>query len=161
MEMVKNKIWFVLQLALMFAGAGRAQGYDPLFANLAALPAPLDFTAHDAARNRDVTIRVYLPANAAPAPVVLFSHGLGGSREGNRFLAEHWVARGYVAVFLQYPGSDDSIWKGDSPKNVMPDLKQAVSPQNLLLRVQDMPAVLNQLERWNTEKNHPLAGRMN
>jgi predicted dienelactone hydrolase len=48
------------------------------------------------------------------APVVLFSHGLGGSRTGSVFLGEHWAARGYVAVFLQHPGSDDSIWK-DKP----------------------------------------------
>ena len=53
-----------------------------------------------------------LPTNTAPVPVILFSHGLGGNREGSKFLGEHWAARGYVAVFLQHPGSDDSVWKG-------------------------------------------------
>ena len=128
---------------------------------MAALPDPVDFTVHDAARNRDLPIRVYLPTNSAPAPVVLFSHGLGGNRQGNRFLAEHWAARGYVAVFLQHPGSDDSVWKGQSAKDRMRNLNEAMSPRNLLLRLQDVPAVLDQLEIWNAQKNHPLAGRLN
>ena len=58
----------------------------------------------------DDPIRVYLPAAGTPAPVVLFSHGLGGSREGNAFMGRHWAQRGYVAVFLQHPGSDDGVW---------------------------------------------------
>jgi predicted dienelactone hydrolase len=74
-------------------------------------PAQLDLTVHDAKRDRYLPVRVYLPANRTPAPVVLFSHGLGGTRNGSRFLGEHWAARGYVVVFLQHPGSDDSVWR--------------------------------------------------
>jgi predicted dienelactone hydrolase len=40
-------------------------------------------------------------------------------------------------------------------------MNEAASLKNFLLRVQDVPAVLNQLEIWNAESNHPLAGRMN
>lgn len=81
----------------------------------------------------DIPVRVYLPAGKPPAPVVLFSHGLGGSREGSAYLGRHWAARGYAAVFLQHPGSDDSVWRG-------------------------VPAVLDQLERWNRAPGHPLRG---
>ena len=157
------KLFFFVQLvlALAFTAGAEAQNYDPLAINTAATPKIVDLSVHDAARNRDLPIRVYLPANAAPQPVVLFSHGLGGNREGSRFLGEHWAARGYVAVFLQHPGSDDLVWKGQPVKDVMPDMNRAASLQNFLLRVQDVPAVLNQLEIWNAERNHPLAGRMN
>ena len=41
-----------------------------------------DLSAHDAARNRDIPVRIYLPSANTPAPVVLFSHGLGGSWYG-------------------------------------------------------------------------------
>src|ERR1700682_6560759 len=74
-------------------------------------PEPRDLTVRDTRRSRDIPIRVYLPKENKPAPVVLFSHGLGGSREGYAFLRNRWAARGYVAVFLQRPGSDDSVWK--------------------------------------------------
>jgi predicted dienelactone hydrolase len=96
-----------------------------------------------------------------PEPVILFSHGLGGNREGSQFMGEQWAGRGYVAVFLQHPGSDDSVWKGKPLDEVMEDMNRAASLENFLLRVQDVPAVLNQLELWNADKNSPLAGRMN
>jgi predicted dienelactone hydrolase len=120
----------------------------------------VDLTVHDAARNRDLPVRVYLPTNTMPEPVVLFSHGLGGSRTGSAFLGEHWAARGYVAVFLQHPGSDDSVWKDESRQKRMRAMNQAASLDNFLLRVQDVPAVLNQLEIWNADKTNCLAGRL-
>ena len=128
---------------------------DPAFR-----PVQLDLTVHDEERNRDIPFRVYLPISAKPQPVVLFSHGLGGSRAGSVFLGEHWAARGYVAVFLQHPGSDDSVWKNESSQNWMGALKQAASPENFLLRVQDVPAVLSQLKVWNAARTNQLAGRL-
>ena len=151
-----------MALALLLAVAARAGSatYDPLAADPAARPSPLDVTAHDAARSRDLPLRVYLPATTAPAPVVLFSHGLGGSRAGSAFLGEHWAARGYVAVFLQHPGSDESVWKNVPVQDRMRAMNQAASLENFLLRVQDVPAVLNQLQAWNADKTNSLAGRL-
>ncbi len=150
----------VLPLTLTIAGEVRASGYDPLAVDPAFRPAHVDLTVHDAARNRDIPVRVYLSANTAPQPVVLFSHGLGGSRTGSVFLGEHWAARSYVAVFLQHPGSDDSVWKDESGRQWMRAMKQAASLDNFLLRVQDVLAVLNQLEIWNAAKTNCLAGRL-
>ncbi|MGB8370924.1 MAG: alpha/beta hydrolase family protein [Limisphaerales bacterium] len=147
----------LLALAVVEACAGN---YDPLAVDPAFHPAHVDLTVHDAARNRDIPVRVYLPANTAPEPVVLFSHGLGGSRAGSVFLGEHWAARGYVAVFLQHPGSDDSVWKDEPVRERMRAMNQAASLDNFLLRVQDVPAVLNQFEIWNAAKTNQLAGRL-
>ena len=150
----------VLPLVLAIAGEVRANSYDPLAINPAFHPSHVDLTVHDVARGRDIPVRVYLPTNTAPAPVILFSHGLGGSRAGSVFLGGHWAARGYVAVFLQHPGSDDSVWKDESRQQRMRAMNQAASLDNFLLRVQDVPAVLNQLEIWNADKTNCLAGRL-
>jgi len=147
----------LLSLAAVEACAGN---YDPLAIDPAFHPSHVDLTVHDAARDRDLPVRVYLPTNTAPEPVVLFSHGLGGSRAGSVFLGEHWAARGYVAVFLQHPGSDDLVWKDEPRQQRMRAMNQAASLDNFLLRVQDVPAVLNQLEIWNTIKTNRLAGRL-
>jgi predicted dienelactone hydrolase len=149
-----------LPMILAIAGGVRANGYDPLAVDPAIHPSHMDLTVHDTARNRDLPMRVYLPTNTAPAPVVLFSHGLGGSRAGSVFLGEHWAARGYVAVFLQHPGSDDSVWKDEPMGQRMRAMSQAASLKNFLLRVYDVPAVLNQLEIWNKDKTNGLAGRL-
>ena len=147
-------------LVLVTVSTSRGASYDPLTVDPAARPAQLELTVHDATRNRDIPVRVYLPATKAPAAVVLFSHGLGGSRAGSEFLGEHWAARGYVAVFLQHPGSDDAVWKDAPMEKRMQALNQAASVENFLLRVEDVRVVLNQLETWNNGKTNALAGRL-
>jgi predicted dienelactone hydrolase len=147
-------------LALVVTMKAQAGGYDPLALDPAFRRSHVDLTVHDAARDRDIPVRVYLPAQFYPATVVLFSHGLGGTRGGSAFLGEHWAGRGYVAVFLQHPGSDDSVWKDASPQDRMAAMRKAASLENFLLRVEDVPAVLNQLEAWNTNKTNSLAGRL-
>jgi len=146
-------IWAVPSSAL-------GHGYNPLTVESPDV-AYKDLTVHDQARARDIPVRVYLPASTNAAPAVFFSHGLGGSREGSKFLGQHWAARGYVAVFLQHPGSDEAVWKNQPPLQRMRALREAASTDNLLLRAEDVSAVLNQLEAWNADKTNILAGRMN
>jgi predicted dienelactone hydrolase len=142
------------------AGEVNPAHYDPLAVTTDFKPAQLDLIVHDAKRDRDIPARVYLPVNKIPAPVVLFSHGLGGTRNGSRFLGEHWAARGYVVVFLQHLGSDDSVWRDKASTQRMPAMNSAASMDNFLQRVQDVAAVLNQIEVWNTTPTNTLAGRL-
>ncbi len=139
----------------------QSSSYDPMALPSDSASSFLELSVSDQSRSRDIPIKVYLPSGKVPAPVVLFSHGLGGSREGSAFLGQHWAGRGYVAVFLQHPGSDDSVWKNVPKLQRMAALRQAASLENFLLRVQDVPAVLNQLERWNRSDRNPLSGRLN
>jgi predicted dienelactone hydrolase len=152
----------VLLTLFLLATAGlscaRGKDYDPLAVDPGFRAEARDLIVHDAARNRDIPVRIYLAASEKPEPVVLFSHGLGGSRAGSKFLGEHWAARGYVTVFVQHPRSDDAVWKETAPEKRMASLREAASLQNFLLRVKDVAAVLDQLEVWN--KSGPLAGRM-
>ncbi len=134
--------------------------YNPLTLPGDRLAEPVDLAVTDKARDREIPIRVYLPAGNKPAPVVLFSHGLGGSRDGCAYLGRHWSARGYAAVFLQHPGSDTSVWKGKPVGERMGALSKAASVENFLLRVGDVSAVLDQLEAWNNADDHALAGRL-
>ncbi|MFO1341171.1 MAG: hypothetical protein U1F53_23600 [Burkholderiaceae bacterium] len=146
---------------LAAAGPARAAGYDPLALPAAALPAPLDLGFDDAARRRDVPLRAYLPAGGAPAPVLLFSHGLGGSRSGGSgYLGAHWAARGYVLVALQHHGSDELVWQGKPLLQGFAALKRAAGADNLKLRAEDVRATLDQLARWQATPGHALAGRL-
>lgn len=151
----------LLALVLLFKlQLGASAAYDPL-----AMPArpgtTWDGTVRDAGRGREVPVRVHLPSERKAAPVVLFSHGLGGSRNGSTYLGKHWSARGYVAVFLQHPGSDESVWRdGEGIAGRMNAVRAAASPQNYLERVRDVPAVLDELAKWDKAQDHPLAGRL-
>ena len=134
--------------------------YDPLAVPDVRLPKPLDLVVKDQQRSREIPLRIYLPTDKLAAPVVLFSHGLGGSREGNAYMGKHWAARGFVVVFLQHPGSDDSVWKDTPLAHRMSAMQRAANLQNFLLRVKDVPAVLDELDRWNKTEGHPLAGQL-
>ena len=114
-----------------------------------AAPTHLDLVVRDQGRQRDIPLRVYLPAAAGKAPVAHFSHGLGGSRLNSPYLGQHWGARGYVVVYLQHGGSDEDVWRDLPPAERLAALEREASIQNFQLRVQDVPAVLDQLERWN------------
>lgn len=138
--------------------------YDPLGTTSEAA-ATADLTIHDAKRERDIPIRVFLPPasaddKATAAPVVLFSHGLGGSRENSPYLGRHWAARGYAVVYLQHAGSDEGVWRGKRLPERMASMKGAMTADNLRARVADVHAALDQLAAWNSATEHPLAGRL-
>src|SRR5256714_7950899 len=103
---------------------------------------------HDAARNRDVPAKIYFPTESAgPFPVIIFSHGLGGTREGYEYLARQWTANGYVSVHLQHIGSDDSAWRGtDQPMQTM---RQAANLQNSIDRPKDVQFAVERLIEMN------------
>src|SRR4051794_3085103 len=66
----------------------------------------------DAKRNRKVPAKIYFPASLpAASPVVIFSHGLGGSREDYAYLGQYWASCGYITVHLQHLGSDSTLWQ--------------------------------------------------
>jgi len=136
--------------------------YDPLSLAAVETSPPLDLVVADSARSRDLPVAIHLPAapTTSPAPVILFSHGLGGTRHGSGFLGRHWAGRGYAVIFLQHPGSDDTVWKDAPLSQRVQAMQRAASVQNFLLRVRDVPAVLDQLAAWNAAPGHPLSGRL-
>lgn len=137
-----------------------AQAYDPLKLPDKPLPQPQELVVSDKSRQREIPLRVYLPHETQPSAVVLFSHGLGGSREGAAYLGKHWSARGYVVVSLQHPGSDESVWREVPQRERMQAMRQAASVENYLARVRDVHVVLDQLESWHQEEKHLLHGRL-
>lgn len=153
--------WCAVTVAALFVCAfGDEPAYDPLAVSDLGAVQTVDTAVHDEERDREIPIRLYLPHEESPRPVVLFSHGLGGSREGNAYMGEHWAARGYVVVFLQHPGSDTSVWKGERAGRRMVAMQQAASLENFMLRVKDVSAVLDQLDEWNQTEDHALADRL-
>jgi len=153
----------ILSIAWLIWG-GRATAadasYDPLAVPAKFTPEKVDLTVHDGTREREIPLRIYLPATESPSAVVLFSHGLGGSREGSAYLGNHWAARGYVAVFLQHLGSDTSVWQDQPQRQRLIAMRQAANLTNFLLRVKDVAVVLDQLDRWNKTAGHVLLGRL-
>ncbi|MCF6177733.1 MAG: hypothetical protein L3J71_18405 [Victivallaceae bacterium] len=155
---MKN-IFFIAIMIMIFTVHSAV--YNPLKVSSQHKIKTIDLTISDQQRKRNIPIRVYLPSTKTAAPLILFSHGLGGSRKTCAYLGKHWAARGYIAIFIQHPGSDESVWKNQPRNSRMAALKKAANFYNFMLRVKDIPAVLDQLERWNVTDHHTLKGRLN
>jgi predicted dienelactone hydrolase len=133
--------------------------YDPL-AVAEGDATSLTLSFRDERRDRTIPVRVYLPAATTPAPVIVWSHGLGGSRDNSPYLGTHWSKRGYVCVFLQHPGSDEAVWRDAPLRERMGALRAAASMANLRLRCEDVGKALDQLALWHADDQHELHGRL-
>lgn len=119
-----------------------------------------DHDLHDADRDRDVPVKVYAPVGAqGPRPIVLISHGLGGSREGLSYLGNFWAGHGYFCVVMQHPGSDNTVWKDVPARERMRAMQRAANtPANAVNRAGDVTFVLDTLAEANGNQDGPLHG---
>ncbi len=102
---------------------------------------------HDTRRARTLPVKLYLPATPRPRGLILFSHGLGGSREGGAAWLEHWASQGFLLLALQHPGSDCCILRNNSPQALRSAFKAAMNPQELTARIDDFRFVLGRIGR--------------
>lgn len=115
----------------------------------------------DSKRDRVVPVKIYLPKSIqGPFPVIIFSHGLGGSREGYEYLGSYWARHGYVSVHLQHAGSDDAVWRDTSPAGRLNAMRRAtMQPRNASDRARDVSFAMDHLEELN-RRDHVLQGRL-
>lgn len=134
----------LLQLAGVFFAAGSAG---------AAVPAASEGRFSDGARSRALPWLLRLPDAAAfpaPWPVVLHSHGLGGSRDGGALWGSAWAQAGIAVLHLQHPGSDTETLRGG-----LSALRSAANAEQLLARVRDVVFVLDELARRSAAGEPP------
>jgi dienelactone hydrolase len=111
-----------------------------------------DLAWMDAARQREVLARLYLPAGqkddkaaqAKAAPLVVFSHGIGGSREGYSYIGKYLAANGIAALHVQHVGSDRSVWFGN-PLQMVGRLQEAAKEAEAVHRTKDVRFALDQV----------------
>ena len=117
----------------------------------------------DAARgDRRVPYKIYLPdaPDLETLPVVLWSHGFGGSRDGASFLSRFLASHGIMMVHMTHVGTDTSLWEG-RPGHPWDILRKAkVSRATTIHRFMDVPFVIDQLYEWCAE-HLDIAGAAN
>lgn len=101
----------------------------------------------DARHNRKISYKVYCPTETGkgPFPVIIWSHGLGGSRDGAGFISRFISSHGYIIVHTQHPGTDSSLWEG-KPGHPWDVIRATHIPRSATLqRLKDVPFVLSKL----------------
>jgi predicted dienelactone hydrolase len=110
-----------------------------------AVVADAEVTLTDAARKRDIAVDVTYPGGPGPFPVVVYSHGDGGSGDDARPLARFWATRGYVVLA---PSHRDP-----------PSAKNGVDPKAWEARARDLAFLIDSLPSIG-ERVGPLAGKL-
>jgi dienelactone hydrolase len=135
--------------------------YDPDASNKTAYTSS-EITWHDGDRNRDVPVKIYYPTDAkGPMPIIIFSHGLGGSRTGYAYLGQYWASHGYVAVHLTHEGSDTAAVVAGGLANVkQTELAIATDPMNAVDRCRDVSFAIDKLKAVNRDEKSPMVGKL-
>ena len=105
------------------------------------------FDWFDSERQRRVPAKLYLPAAESVAgslPLVVFSHGIGGSKDGYSYLGRYFAAHGYGSLHVQHVGSDRRLWLGN-PFTLSARLSDAAQASEALNRVQDLRYALDRV----------------
>ncbi len=114
-----------LGLAMALSSAGlapraSAQELTTRLTDARALPGPAGSTFEEGAwtdaqrGGRTIPWRIYRPkALAALAPVIIYSHGGGGTRETGQQFGEHLASHGFISLHIQHAGSDRDAFRND------------------------------------------------
>ncbi len=130
--------------AVALAGALPLRAFDAAAADGATPFDTLDLDWVDARRQRPVPVRMYLPQALRPVPLVVFSHGIGGSRRGYSWLGQHFARHGIASLHLQHVGSDNQVWAG-SIWSLSGRLQAAAQDGEAIARAQDVRFALDTL----------------
>jgi len=89
----------------------------------------------------------YLPENATqPAPLIVISHGFGGERSDNAYLAEHLASHGFAVATPEHIGSDlhyRTVYLQGALRDLLSPIEYVSRPldiTHMLDRLEDMTA---------------------
>ena len=153
---------FALVIVLLLTGLthGAAPATQPTTQPLGSIRTN-NTVLHDAKRNKDLPLTLFIPDAPGPHPLIVFSHGAGGSGEYYRPLVAGWVRNGYVVIC---PTHADSIAlmtpqkrRGLRPRDVVLDAVTDV--QGWQERPRDASFVLDALDELERRVSQ-LAGKI-
>ena len=119
---------------------------------------------HDSKRNKDLPVHVYYPNAPGPFPVIVFSHGAGGSGDCCGELPRHWAGYGYVVLLPTHADSVQLRRENGEKVGLGRGMMEAVSsivndPTVLPNRTADISFLLDSLEELQ-ERSPELSGKL-
>lgn len=92
-----------------------------------------------------------VPDAVGQVPIIFWSHGFGGNRDGASFLSRFLAAQGYVVFHPSHHGTDSTLWEGKKghPWDI---LRKAEVPRRASLnRFYDISFAFDALKVWAQE----------
>ena len=163
---IRSIVALVAALVFPFAPLARAQQTTetPTYVGPAIVEVEQIKTVwHDQTRDRDVPVKIFYPRAPGPFPLIILSHGLGGSRDTLTYLGRAWAQHGYVCAQIQHLGTDESVWRSaTSEAQAEAAMKRAGGDlENILNRPRDVSFSIDQLLALNADAKSELNGKIN
>jgi predicted dienelactone hydrolase len=139
----RSSTHYASRRSILAAGLGTgllSVGLPSALAN--ALPDPQNEVWMDAGRSRELPVLLRWPTEK-PKGVMVYSHGLGGKKEGGDYWGKAWANAGLLVVHLQHPGSDAEALKHGG----LSALRSAMAPEQLIVRMNDLRFAIAELNR--------------
>lgn len=121
-----------------------------------------EFLLYEKKRDKNLPLRIRYP-KGVPAdrklPLIIFSHGAGGSYDAFPQLSEHWASHGYVVI---HPTHSDSLrlrrQRGDDLSGLRADPERLRRSVDIVDRLADVELILNSLERIESKEPRLRSG---
>jgi len=148
------RFYLSLSIILIFCStySSLAQGFTPSDSNGPFEIKQIDeYIIKDLGRNREIPVRIYYPQGKGPFPVLLYSHGLGGSYKTKTYLANFLTSHGFVCIHLTHYGSDSSLIDLSQPMaEIIKTLRKSITMKTIMDRPKDVSKVLDSLTQLET-----------
>jgi predicted dienelactone hydrolase len=140
----QRRHWLRMGTALALAGSLPLRTFADTLSNDTPSFHTIDMDWDDPRRQRQVPVRLYMPQARHSVPLVVFSHGIGGSRMGYTWLGQAFARHGIASLHLQHVGSDRQLWGGNI-FNIVGRLQSAAQETEAIARAQDVRFALDTL----------------
>lgn len=101
----------------------------------------------EARDHRKIPYKIYLPRDVSGTfPTIIWSHGLGGSRDGAGFLSRFVAEHGFCVIHIQHIGTDTSLWMGKDGHPWDAIRATEITWDMTYNRLLDVPFALNKIE---------------
>lgn len=141
---LRRRQWLRMSAAWALTGALPLRTFGETLADELPVFDTHDLDWDDHHRQRRVPVRLYLPRARRPMPLVVFSHGIGGSRHGYTWIGQYLAGHGIASLHLQHVGSDRSLW-GGNVFTVVGRLQIAAQESEAMARAHDLRFALDTL----------------
>ena len=102
--------------------------------------------------DRKIPYKLYTPKDSQEKlPLIIWSHGLGGGRDGAGFLSRYIASYGYAVLNIQHAGTDIGLWMG-KPGHPWDAIRATkITDEVKFARFHDVHFVLKQLDRLEAD----------
>lgn len=112
----------------------------------------IDHLALEVEGNRTLPLRIYYPKGEGKFPVILFSHGVGGSKARYSLLSKFWASYGYIIIHPTHADSLALQRKAPTSQNLEILVQTMLRDvQGWQQRVQDLISILDGLPELETQ----------